>query len=233
MINRKARSTDPKQQSLRDLKKQWQKEMKVFIAQNIALKRGISGVGDERAGLPSSNIKDPLPNEVSIYIEEMVTRFNNLVNVAKQIVQEQDLYSKTRKKSKKEASNNIKDFIIIKNNKIPTLLALTEEEKNKGLMYKAWPPPIMSFPFITAKPRKFWMKNTPSPLDIIFCKANKIVQIDSGIPYCLNHIGPNSPIDLVVEMPAGTAKSFNIKAGDNIKLKYSISSLAKEFSMKS
>jgi len=97
-----ARSTDPKQQSLRDLKKEWQKEMKVFIAQSIALKRGIAGRGDAQAGLPPSNIKDPLPPEISTYIEEMSSRFNNLANIARQIVEHQEEYSKTRRHSQKE-----------------------------------------------------------------------------------------------------------------------------------
>jgi hypothetical protein len=99
-----ARSADPKQQTLRDLKKSWQKEMKVFIAQSIALKRGIAGRGDAQAGLPPSNIKDPLPPEISTYIEEMSTRFNNLSNIAKQIVEQQSEYSQTRRKSQKEVA---------------------------------------------------------------------------------------------------------------------------------
>jgi len=99
---KEAISSDPKQQALRDLKKQWQKEMRTFIAQNIALKRGISGVGDARAGIPPSKIKDPLPDEVPIYIDEMVTRFNNLVDIAKQIVSTQEEYSATRRKGRKE-----------------------------------------------------------------------------------------------------------------------------------
>lgn len=110
MIEKQAKSSDPKQQALRDLKKKWQKEMKVFIAQSIALKRGVGGVGDARAGLPPSNIKDPLPNEVSIYIDEMITRFNNLVETAKQIVKEQESYSQTRTKSRKELSIAAEDF---------------------------------------------------------------------------------------------------------------------------
>ena len=102
MTEKIAISKDPKQQALRDLKKQWQNEMKVFIAQNIALKRGIGGVGDQRAGLPPSNIKDPLPREVSVYIDEMTTRFSNLVNIAKQIITNQEEYSRTRRKGRSE-----------------------------------------------------------------------------------------------------------------------------------
>lgn len=101
-MRKEAISSDPRQQALRDLKKQWQKEMRTFIAQNIALKRGISGIGDARAGIPPSKIKDPLPDEVPIYIDEMVTRFNNLIDIAKQIVDHQDEYSRTRRKSNKE-----------------------------------------------------------------------------------------------------------------------------------
>jgi hypothetical protein len=110
MVDKVARSDDPKQQALRDLKKKWQKEMKIFIAQNIALKRGIGGVGDPKAGIPASKIKDPLPPEVPIYIDEMVTRFNNLTQIAKDIVKNQDEYSKNRRKGKSEASYDFEIF---------------------------------------------------------------------------------------------------------------------------
>lgn len=67
-----------------------------------------------------------------------------------------------------------KDIIVLGKNKFETLVARTPLEHLRGLMFKEWPPPIMSFPYSDAGIKKFWMKNTPSPLDIIFCYAGEI-----------------------------------------------------------
>lgn len=121
------------------------------------------------------------------------------------------------------------DLIIINGTDVPTLVAITEEEQVNGLMHRLWPPPVMAFPFEKSAVRKFWMKNTPSPLDIIFCKANRVVDICRGEPYSESLIGPNKPTDLVIEMPAGQAKNLSIEAGNEVKLKLSVATVAKQF----
>lgn len=123
------------------------------------------------------------------------------------------------------------DKIIICGNEYNTLVALTEEEQNSGLMFKKVPT-VMCFPFKEAGLHKFWMHNTPLPLDIIFCKAGKVVEICSGVPYSLDFVGPNSLTDLVIEVPAGTAARDNIKIGDNVKLKHSVKTMARVLSSK-
>jgi uncharacterized membrane protein (UPF0127 family) len=124
------------------------------------------------------------------------------------------------------------DKIKIGETEFSTLVAVTEEDHTNGLMFKAWPPPIMSFPYSTAEVRKFWMHNTISPLDIIFCKANKIVDICYGKPLSLDFIGPDFPIDLVVELPLGTSKKHGLSVGDAVQLKCSVNTIAKEFLFK-
>jgi hypothetical protein len=62
------------------------------------------------------------------------------------------------------------------------------------------------------------MHNTPSPLDIIFCKEGKIVDIRKGEPYSTSLIGVNDVTDLIVEFPHGTAKKFGFKPNDTIIL---------------
>lgn len=121
------------------------------------------------------------------------------------------------------------DIVIIKGKMFPTLVALTDMEQERGLMHREWPPPIMSFPFSSLEARKFWMKNTPSPLDIIFCRAGKVIDVCSGTPNCEDFIGPEEPTDLVIEMPAGTAGKFGISSGDMVSLKYSVSTLARHY----
>jgi hypothetical protein len=108
------------------------------------------------------------------------------------------------------------DVISIKGQIFPTLVAVTEWEQQQGLMGKQWPPPVMAFPYHTAAPRRFWMKNTISPLDIIFCRSNSVVGIFQGEPLSTKLIGPDEPADLVVELPAGTASRLGLGVGDYV-----------------
>jgi hypothetical protein len=96
------RSADPKQEQLRGHKDQWNKDVSLLIAQLIAFKRGLNGRGEPRVGLPPSSIKEPIPNEVGQYLDQMATRFQKIVSEADNIINEQTDYSKTRKKSRKE-----------------------------------------------------------------------------------------------------------------------------------
>jgi len=121
------------------------------------------------------------------------------------------------------------DKIKIGASQFDVLIAVTAKEHERGLMFQPWSPPIMAFPYNTAKIRKFWMKNTISPLDIIFCNKNKVIGIYAGIPLSVDTIGPDELSDLVVEFPSGMAKANNILIGDNIKLLYSLQTISKKF----
>lgn len=108
------------------------------------------------------------------------------------------------------------DIISIKGQTFPAVVAVTASEQSRGLMYQEWPPPIMVFPYNTAGTRRFWMKNTVSPLDIIFCKSNHVIGIFRGEPMSTSLIGPKEPSDLVVELPAGTADRLGLEVGDYV-----------------
>ena len=109
-------------------------------------------------------------------------------------------------------------YVFIEDNIFPTLLAISEEEQSKGLMHQPWEPPVMTFIYASPKITHFWMKNTPSPLDILFCHKGKVSQICKGEPYSTNLIGDYLPSDLVVELPYGTVKKSNIKLGNSVGL---------------
>jgi uncharacterized membrane protein (UPF0127 family) len=108
------------------------------------------------------------------------------------------------------------DMVSIKGQIFPTMVAITEAEQCRGLMYQKWPPPIMVFPYKRASIRKFWMQNTISPLDIIFCRSNYIIGIFKGEPNSTKLVGPNEPVDLVVELPAGMAAELGVSVGDYV-----------------
>jgi uncharacterized membrane protein (UPF0127 family) len=108
------------------------------------------------------------------------------------------------------------DVVSIKGQVFPAVVAVTESEQLRGLMFKEWPPPIMVFPYTKAGRRRFWMKNTISPLDVIFCRGNNVVGVFRGEPLSTTLFGPDEPSDLVVELPAGMADKLGVSVGDYI-----------------
>jgi len=109
-------------------------------------------------------------------------------------------------------------FIYINDTVFPTLLAISAEEQANGLMFEEWPPPVMSFIYASPQVNRFWMKNTPSPLDIVFCNNGEIVQICKGEPNSTMVVGDARLTDLVVEFPLGTVQSSKIKLGHKVGL---------------
>lgn len=109
-------------------------------------------------------------------------------------------------------------YLQIGDNVFNTLLAISSDEQSKGLMYESWPPPVMSFVYAFPKITYFWMKNTPSPLDIVFCCDNKIQKICKGEPLSTSLLGHDEPSDLIVELPFGTINSLDVKEGYSIEL---------------
>jgi len=100
-------------------------------------------------------------------------------------------------------------YLYIDSNIFPTYLAISSQEQQQGLMHVDWPPPVMAFVYAAPQVNKFWMKNTPSPLDIVFCCSGEIVDICKGEPYCTSTIG-NKYSDLVIELPYGTISKLGI-----------------------
>lgn len=97
-MDKKAKSTDPQQQKLRDHKKNLNMAISEFISRMIALKRGLNGRGDPRYNLNPGKIQDPLPESVSSLLNELTSNFQQLADEALKIVQEQAYYSEHRRK---------------------------------------------------------------------------------------------------------------------------------------
>jgi uncharacterized membrane protein (UPF0127 family) len=98
-------------------------------------------------------------------------------------------------------------------------VAATPAQAEKGLMFRTSLPPRqgMLFLFQPAKPVKFWMKNTKIPLDMLFLSQGRITFIQAGAQPCLADpcaiYGPDTPVDMVVELPSGTAAKNGIGLG--------------------
>lgn len=102
-------------------------------------------------------------------------------------------------------------FIYINDCVLPSLFAISNDEQEKGLMFEPFPPPIMSFIYPFSKRNQFWMKNTISPLDIVFCNKGEVVQICKGEPLSTATIGGDQLSDLIIELPYGTVQQNNFQ----------------------
>ena len=102
-------------------------------------------------------------------------------------------------------------------------IADEEGERQRGLMFR---PPLedergMLFTWPGEPPREqsFWMRNTPSSLDIIYIDPRgRIVSIAKNVPPMSDDIIPsNGPASGVLELRAGRADEIGAKAGDVVR----------------
>lgn len=100
-------------------------------------------------------------------------------------------------------------------------LALTDDQRQKGLMYRRELAPNngMLFIFPDVRSRSFWMRNTYIPLDIIFLKPDgSIINIVSNAtPETDTPRSSSGPAKAVLEIAGGRAEELGIKAGDVVR----------------
>lgn len=97
-------------------------------------------------------------------------------------------------------------------------VARTQEEQGRGLMFR---PPLaddagMLFPSAVPEARSFYMKNTPSPLDLIFIRDDGTIAriAEETVPYTLDPIPSGEPVIAVLEIKGGSAARLGIAEGD-------------------
>jgi uncharacterized membrane protein (UPF0127 family) len=100
-------------------------------------------------------------------------------------------------------------------------IADDEAERARGLMYR---PPLgddegMLFEFGEAAERSFWMRNTPSSLDIIYVGSDgRIVSIARNTtPNSDTQIPSNGPASGVIELRGGRAAEISADPGDRVE----------------
>ena len=117
----------------------------------------------------------------------------------------------------------------INGKKIKVEIADTKEKRNKGLGGKdnMGDEEGMLFIFPETKKHTFWMKGLKFPLDFVWIRGNKVVDIilnapvpkegqtDEQLPIFM----PSTEIDQVLELKAGSVEKFAIKLGDTFTLK--------------
>lgn len=105
-------------------------------------------------------------------------------------------------------------------------VARTPATRARGLMGRA---PLaddqgMLFVYPQDAPRAFWMKDTPSSLDIIFINAEgEIVSIGAAAtPFDETPIPSAAPARYVLELAAGRAEALGLRTGTMLSLKEGI-----------
>lgn len=104
-------------------------------------------------------------------------------------------------------------------------VADTEAKKERGLGKRDALDPEhgMYFPFASASHWVFWMKDMRFPIDIVWLRDGKIVDIDASVPVSksenLETYSPVEPADAVLELNAGTAQAIGANTGDELVIR--------------
>ncbi len=103
-------------------------------------------------------------------------------------------------------------------------LAITDEEKEVGLMFRGYLEPDTGMLFIFDEPDyySFWMKNTLIHLDIIWINQNKeIVHIEERAEPCRESCRVLTPYEeavYVLEIAGGLVEKLGIEKGMNVDI---------------
>ncbi len=100
-------------------------------------------------------------------------------------------------------------------------MALTPAQQEVGLMFRPAVPADGGMLFDWGQPRSsnMWMRNTISPLDMLFVNPDGTIRrvVEDTVPQSLAVIDSQGPVRATVELAAGTARRMDIRAGDHVE----------------
>ncbi|SEJ33885.1 hypothetical protein SAMN05428950_1011891 [Sphingomonas sp. OV641] len=93
------------------------------------------------------------------------------------------------------------------------LMYRTDIPKDGGMLFAPYPPE-------GGGPREasFWMRNTPSPLDIIFIRADGTIAriAENTVPFSEAQVPSGEPVAAVLELNGGRSAELGIAEGDKV-----------------
>lgn len=101
-------------------------------------------------------------------------------------------------------------------------IANETHERQTGLMHRTSVPAGTGMLFIWEKPFTIgmWMKNTPTPLDMLFFNNNQLLgYVENTVPFSLDVVGIPAKSNMVLELAAGSVQNLNLNNGTNWTLK--------------
>lgn len=100
-------------------------------------------------------------------------------------------------------------------------LAITPEQRSRGLMYRRNLPDGhgMLFHFGEPRPVTMWMRNTYVSLDMLFIAGDGEIRriVTETTPLSTDTITSDGPVLAVLELPAGTAERLGLQVGDRVR----------------
>jgi uncharacterized membrane protein (UPF0127 family) len=103
--------------------------------------------------------------------------------------------------------------------------AVTPAQQAQGLMYRTDLKPdggmlFYPYPAEGGPPREasFWMKNTPTPLDILFIRTDGTIATiaENTVPFSEAQVRSREPVAAVLELVGGRAAELGIAEGDKV-----------------
>jgi hypothetical protein len=104
-------------------------------------------------------------------------------------------------------------------------LADSVAEQTQGLMYRTDLRPdggmlFAPYPPEGGPPREasFWMRNTPSSLDIVFIRADRTIAriAENTVPLSEAPVASGEPVAAVLEVPGGRMAELGVAEGDRV-----------------
>lgn len=89
------KSKNPLYESLREDKKDWNKDVSTLINSLISFKKGINGRGDSVSGEPPTPTNKPFPSSTTDRLNELSSIYKHIVDKGSQIIHEQEEYSRS------------------------------------------------------------------------------------------------------------------------------------------
>ena len=109
--------------------------------------------------------------------------------------------------------------------KVDCELAITTQERAKGLMYRKEPlgeEKGMLFIMDSVAEHSFWMRNTYIPLDMVFIGENETVAciVENAVPRTQTSRKCGVPSRYVLEIDGGLAQKYGIQPGQDVVVQF-------------
>ncbi len=115
----------------------------------------------------------------------------------------------------------------VRETQIELEVAETSQQQALGLMFRSALPDNRGMLFPLGNPRRarFWMKDVPVPLDIVFLRDSEVIAIAAQVPPCAAlpcpSYGPETElVNQVIELRGGRAAEIGLQPGDTVRLRY-------------
>lgn len=93
------------------------------------------------------------------------------------------------------------------------LMFRTNLDDDDAMLFAPYPPE-------GGPPREahFWMRNTPTALDIIFIRPDRSIAriVANAVPFSEESLGSGEPVGAILEVRAGRTKALGIVVGDKV-----------------